>query len=142
MKKNKNKFFEEKNKEKREKDNKLLEETMASNSKLNLENIVLKQQLSEKDKEIEDLNKTLEICKHIERYDIGEMFFENAKLIIEKRQFAIQELEKVKVELKDKIKIMNNEEHCYPQKFVKWIDVCDQLNQQINDLRGDENGKF
>lgn len=102
----------------------------------------LKQQLAEKDKEFEELNKTLEMCKHIERYDIGEMFLENAKLIIEKRQFAIQELEKVKVELKDKIKIMNNEEHCYPQKFVKWIDVCDQLNQQINDLRGDENGKF
>lgn len=56
---NKNKFFEEKNKENREKDNKLLEETMASNSKLNLENAILKQQLAEKDKEIETFKNQL-----------------------------------------------------------------------------------
>ena len=96
----------------------------------------LKQQLAEKDKEIEKLNKTLEMCKHIERYDIGEMFFENAKLIIEKRQFAIQKLEKVKTALKDKIKMMSNEEHCYQRKVVSWFDICDQINNQIKELKG------
>ena len=96
----------------------------------------LKQQLAEKDKEIEKLNKTLEMCKHIERYDIGEMFLENAKLIIEKRQFAIQKLEKVKTALKDKIKMMSNEEHCYQRKVVSWFDICDQINNQIKELKG------
>ena len=79
----------------------------------------LKQQLEEKDKEIEKLNKTLEMCKHIERYDIGEMFLENAKLIIEKRQFAIQELEKVK-------------------NFVDGRTYCaDYINKRIQDLKGE-----
>ena len=96
----------------------------------------LKQQLAEKDKEIEKLNKTLEMCKHIERYDIGEMFLENARLIIEKRQFAIQKLEKVKTALKDKIKMMSNEEHCYQRKVVSWFDICDQINNQIKELKG------
>ncbi len=97
----------------------------------------LQQQLAEKDKEIEELNKTLEMCKHIERYDIGEMFLKNAKLIIEKRQFAIQELEKVKVNLKDRISMMKNEEHSYLQKVVAWYDICDQINQQIKELKGE-----
>ena len=97
----------------------------------------LKQQLAKKDKEIEKLNKTLEMCKHIERYDIGEMFLENAKLIIEKRQFAIQKLEKVKINLKDRISMMKNEEHSYLQKVVAWRDICDQINQQIKELRGE-----
>ena len=79
----------------------------------------LKQQLEEKDKEIEKLNKTLEMCKHIERYDIGEMFLENAKLIIEKRQFAIQELEKVK-------------------NFVDGRTYCaDYINKRIQNLKGE-----
>lgn len=97
----------------------------------------LKQQLAKKDKEIEKLNKTLEMCKHIERYDIGEMFLENAKLIIEKRQFAIQKLEKVKINLKDRITMMGNKEHSYLQKVVSWIDVCDQINNQIKELKGE-----
>ena len=97
----------------------------------------LKKQIEEKDKEIEKLNKTLEMCKHIERYDIGEMFLENAKLIIEKRQFAIQELEKVKVSLKDRISMMKNEEHSYLQKVVTWYDICDQINNQIKELKGE-----
>lgn len=75
--------------------------------------------VKEKDKEIEKLNKTLEMCKHIERYDIGEMFLENAKLIIEKRQFAIQELEKVK-------------------NFVDGRTYCaDYINKRIQDLKGE-----
>lgn len=97
----------------------------------------LRQQLAKKDKEIEKLNKTLEMCKHIERYDIGEMFLENAKLIIEKRQLAIQELEKVKVNLKDRITMMSNEEHSYLQKVVIWYDICNQVNKQIKELKGE-----
>lgn len=101
----------------------------------------LKQQLAKKDKEIEKLNKTLEMCKHIERYDIGEMFLENAKLIIEKRQFAIQKLEKVKINLKDRITMMGNKEHSYLQKVVSWYDICNQVNKQIKELKERNNEK-
>ena len=56
----------------------------------------LKQQLAEKDKEIE-------LLKHLGNHETAtEMFKENAKLIIEKRQLAIQELEKVKEWLEPK----------------------------------------
>lgn len=102
----------------------------------------LKQQLAKKDKEIEKLNKTLEMCKHIERYDIGEMFLENAKLIIEKRQFAIQKLEKVKINLKDRITMMGNKEHSYLQKVVSWYDICNQVNKQIKELKERNNEKI
>ena len=111
------------------------------------ENIKLKQQLAEKDKEIESLklkNQNLEdyYCEKVfildEDYnkDLEERLIEIKELEKRQTQLAIQQLERVKVELKDKIKIMNNEEHCYSQKFVKWIDVCDQINIQIKKLKG------
>ena len=62
------------------------------NERLHYRQIInqLKQQLAEKDKEIE-------LLKHLGNHEITvEMFKENTKLIIEKRQFAISELEKVK----------------------------------------------
>ena len=102
----------------------------------------LKQQLAEKDKEIEKLNKTLEMCKHIERYDIGEMFLENAKLIIEKRQFAIQELEKVKIMAGDLL-----EKFCssweYHQKYmrghrhIEYYDLIQGIDNRIKELKGE-----
>lgn len=103
----------------------------------------LKQQLAKKDKEIEKLNKTLEMCKHIERYDIGEMFLENAKLIIEKRQFAIQELEKVKEEMD-----LNGNSYCEIRQgtsphnptdyaWFNYVKFRNYLNQQIKELKGE-----
>lgn len=91
----------------------------------------LKQQLAEKDKEIEELNKTLEMCKHIERYDIGEMFLENAKLIIEKRQLAIQELEKVKTLIQNAINF----------EKPNFVEVYDAINKQIKELKGEKDVK-
>ena len=103
----------------------------------------LKRQLAEKDKEIEKLNKTLEMCKHIERYDIGEMFLENAKLIIEKRQFAIQKLEKVKEEMD-----LNGNSYCEIRQgtsphnptdyaWFNYVKFRNYLNQQIKELKGE-----
>lgn len=92
----------------------------------------LKQQLAEKEKKIE-------FIKHLGNHKTTtEMFKENAKLIIEKRQLAIQELEKVKVNLKDRISMMNNEEHSYLQKVVSWYDICEQVNKQIKELKGEK----
>ena len=53
-------------------------------------------------------------------------------------QLAIQELEKVKVNLKDRISMMKNEEHSYLQKVVAWYDICDQINRQIKELKGEK----
>lgn len=90
----------------------------------------LKHQLAEKEKEIE-------FIKYLGNYKTTtEMFKENAKLIIEKRQLVIQELEKVKVNLKDRITMMSNEEHSYLQKVVIWYDICNQVNKQIKELKG------
>ena len=85
----------------------------------------------DKDKEIEKLNKTLEMCKHIERYDIGEMFLENAKLIIEKMQFAIQELEKVKTLIQNAINF----------EKPNFVGVYDAINKQIKELKGEKDVK-
>ena len=92
--------------------------------------------------ELDRLNKALEMTKHIERYDIGEMFKENAKLIIEKRQFAINELEKMKFKLKEKRCLINTAEHDYLQKFVRWYDICDLINKQINELKGEKCNEY
>ena len=97
----------------------------------------LKQQLAEKDKEIEHLKDGLNMCQSIKRYDVGEMLTENTKLKQHQTQLAIEELEKVKVNLKDRISMMKNEEHSYLQKVVAWYDICDQINKQIKELKGE-----
>ena len=129
----------------------------------------LKQQLEEKNKEIERLRKNhrisytnqkkayenlknsvnakslikypikLDGCLIKDEQDLFDYAKESTRDIIylrnERTKFAIQELEKVKVNLKDKITMMSNEEHCYQRKVVSWFDICDQINQQIKELR-------
>lgn len=97
----------------------------------------LQQQLAEKDKEIEHLKAGLNMCQSIKRYDVGEMLIENTKLKQNQTQLAIQELEKVKVNLKDRILMIKNKEFSYLQKVVAWYDICDQVNQQIKELKGE-----
>ena len=126
----------------------------------------LRQQLAEKQNTIDEINKEFvqsihdwkalcaekdkEIEKLKQQYTILEN--ENGKLTTElimgkyKKaqkevsfgiQLAIQELEKVKVNLKDRISMMKNEEHSYLQKVVAWYNICDQINNQIKELRGE-----
>lgn len=91
----------------------------------------LQQQLAEKDKEIE-------LLEHLGKHEtVAEMFKDNAKLIIEKRQFAINELEKMKFKLKEKCGLINTAEQGYLQKFVRWHDICDLINKQIKELKGE-----
>lgn len=105
---------------------------------------VIEEKLKEKDQQIDQLKqqlaekeKKIEFIKHLGNHKTTtEMFKENAKLIIEKRQLVIQELEKVKVNLKDSITMMGNEEHSYLQKVVSWYDICNQVNKQIKELKG------
>lgn len=91
----------------------------------------LQRQLVKKEKEIEDWKqKTQTFLNRVseQNYEIAN---NNPK------QLAIQELEKVKVNLKDKILMMKNEEHSYLQKVVTWYDICDQINNQIKELKGE-----
>lgn len=54
------------------------------------------------------------------------------------KALAIQELEKVKIELKNKICMVKNEEHCYSQRFISWYEMCNQINNQIKELKGEK----
>ena len=82
----------------------------------------LKQQLAEKDKEIED-------CKRNELYE------ENMKILAVKNQtqLAIQELEKVKDWLNEPF----DEDGC----FKIGGDLIDFIDQQINELKGEKDDK-
>ena len=97
---------------------------------------------AEKDKEIEKLKtKQKPIGMHSKEDYFQRCNFleeENIKLQFAQKQLAIQELEKVKVNLKDRISMMKNEEHSYLQKVVAWYDICDQINKQIKELKGEQ----
>ena len=92
--------------------------------------VLLKHQLAEKDKEIESLKKADNIWLDSYQNELD-------TLRQNQTQLAIQELEKVKVNLKDRISMMKNEEHSYLQKVVAWYDICDQINKQIKELKGE-----
>lgn len=132
----------------------------------------LKQQVEEKNKEIERLRKNhrisytnqkkayenlknsvnakslikypikLDGCLIKDEQDLFDYAKESTRDIIylrnERTKFAIAELEKVKVNLKDRISMMNNEEHSYLQKVVSWYDICEQVNKQIKELKGEK----
>ena len=85
----------------------------------------LRKLIAENDKEIEKL-------RHIERYDIGKMFLGNAKLIIEKRQFAISELEKVLTSV-DVPNLNGNS-----QKSISLSRLRKVIQQQIKELKEKE----
>ena len=97
--------------------------------------------VKEKDKEIEELKQQNTLLENENDKLAKELIVKNYKKAQKEVSFgiqlAIQELEKVKVSLKDRIKTMNNEEHFYPQKVVSWRDICDQINQQIKKLKGE-----
>lgn len=119
----------------------------------------LKARLEEKDKEIEELKQNnkifMQLIEETKSENIDDFAFlvrvTNGSYIQKLRkanrrvqelerlqtQLAIQELEKVKVNLKDRMSMMNNEEHSYLQKVVSWYDVCKQINNQIKELKGE-----
>lgn len=101
----------------------------------------LKQQLEEKDKEIERL-KVFEKAYYFNQTQVSQesmdLLLQNAYQVHNETQLAIQELEKVKVNLKDRISMMKNKEHSYLQKVVAWYAICDQINQQIKELKGEK----
>lgn len=98
----------------------------------------LKANLAEKDKEIERL-KFFEKAYYYNQLQASQEDIQKFQQLanqsaININYIAIQELEKVKVNLKDRISMMKNEEHSYFQKVVVWYDICDQINKQIKIL--------
>lgn len=88
--------------------------------------------LKEKDKEIEKLKLKLDI-RAMSLQNINTERIESER---NQTRLAIQELEKVKDNLKDSITMMGNEEYSYLQKVVSWYDICNQVNKQIKELKG------
>lgn len=97
---------------------------------------VTEQQLAEKDKEIE-------LLKHLGNHETAtEMFKENAKLIIEKRQLAIQELEKVKNKCNGMYELWldsNYKENMYNNEDIAGVfeDISVFTNDLIKKLKGE-----
>lgn len=104
----------------------------------------LKKQLEEKDKEIERLKVFERIYYQNQlqasQEDINKLFQSayQSPIAVGLNEIAIQELEKVKIELKNKICMVKNEEHCYSQRFISWYEMCDQINKQIKELKGEK----
>ena len=109
------------------------------------ENDKLKQQLVEKDKEIEKLKQQYTILENENGKLTTELIMGKYKKAQKEvsfgKQLAIQKLEEVKVNLKDRITMMSNEEHSYLQKVVIWYDICNQVNKQIKELKGERDVK-
>ena len=124
--------------------NKRIDEIVERDKKLfdnkNKELEKLKQQLAEKDKEIERFmsmkNKEQLVNENEALKDtIAIVLAQKRNIVKHKKQLAIQELEKVKIELKNKICLMQNTEHCYSQRFISWYEMCDLINNQIKELK-------
>lgn len=101
----------------------------------------LQKELAEKEKEIECWkDKTKNKILNMITTDFVKMCLSCGVMIDVKQtqtQLAIQELEKVKIELKNKICMVKNEEHCYSQRFISWYEMCNQINKQIKELKGE-----
>ena len=105
----------------------------------------LKKQLAEKDKEIERLKNLFELNNEVVINQGKEIFDLRVQVLQQKQnqtQLAIQELEKVKDTLKHFCNI-HNDEYYGVKSQVKGIeqDVCDQINQQINELKGEKDDR-
>ena len=99
----------------------------------------LKQQLAEKDKEIEHLKDGLNMCQSIKRYDVGEMLIENTKLKLHQTQLAIQELEKLKEKINCEMSI--REYDISEQTADVCVSIAEQIDQQIKLLKGEKDGR-
>lgn len=84
--------------------------------------------LKEKDKEIESLKRVDNIWFDSYQNELNSLRQQLTKLIIEKKQLAIQELEKVKILIQNAI------------NFVRpnFVEVYDAINKQIKELKGEK----
>ena len=56
----------------------------------------------------------------------------------DKISFAVEKIQELKKSLRDKVCLMENDEHCYPQNAVHWQDVVALIDNQIKELKNDK----
>lgn len=104
-----------------EKADKEIKENYKNYNKLVEEYNELKQQLAEKKQELkialEDFN------------DIQKVFNQD------NISFAVKKIQELKKSLRDKVCLMENDEHCYPQNAVHWQDVVALIDNQIKSIK-------
>ena len=139
-----------------------LEGQFAYECECNKQLVELQKQLEKKQNEIDEINKEfvqsvkdwktlcaekdkeIELLKHLGNHEITvEMFKENTKLIIEKRQFAISELEKVKKLTENLLeKFCNsweyNQKYMRGHRHIEYYDLIQGIDNQIKELKGEK----
>ena len=53
----------------------------------------------------------------------------------DKISFAVEQFQELKKSLRDKVCLMENDEHCYPQNVIHWQDVVAIIGNQIEELK-------
>ena len=100
----------------------------------------LKQQLAEKEKEIENIK----LCRCVNCTNEYEFMLEGLVADLEKQidkddqdkiSFAVEKIQDLKKNLRDKVCLMENDEHCYPQNAIHWQDVVALIDNQIKQLK-------
>ena len=57
------------------------------------------------------------------------------KPIQDKISFAVEKIQDLKKSLRNKVCLMENDEHCYPQNAIHWQDVVALIDNQIKQLK-------
>ena len=95
--------------------------------KIKEENQQLKQQLAEKERQVKKLNN--EAQKYFEDAYCNDSIYKD------KISFCIEKFQETKKSLRDKVCLMENDEHYYPQNAVHWQDVVAIIDNQIASLK-------
>ena len=97
-------------------------------TKLNKRYQELKQQIAEKEETIEKINK-----EFVQAVKDWKSLVESKNQ--EKISFAVEKLQETKKSLRDKVCLMKNDEHYYPQNAIHWQDVVAIIDNQIASLK-------
>ena len=87
----------------------------------------LKQQLAEKERQVKKLNN--EAQKYFEDAYCNDSIYQD------KISFCIEKFQETKKSLRDKVCLMENDEHYYLQNAIHWQDVVAIIDNKINELK-------
>lgn len=96
-------------------------------------------QLREKEEQITKfMDREIENEKQLEKQ--ASIHCEHLKEVIlkidqDKISFCIEKFQETKKSLRDKVCLMENDEHCYPQNAIHWQDVVAIIDNQIASLK-------
>lgn len=114
---------------------KALQEVQMERNVLKVENNQLKKELAEKEKEIEKYKQLCTISK-LEDLQIENMLLKGKHQ--DKISFAVEQFQELKKSLRDKVCLMENDEHCYPQNAIHWQDIVAIIVNKIKQLKEGE----